>query len=398
MSKHTFERGAVSLFIVIFTALLVTTITVAFVRLMVVGQQQATMSDLSKSALDSAVAGVEDAKRAIVYCTGSGAGVGTPACDKFTNTLADGTHCNTLQLAEIAGSPDDEEVLIKQNEGDEMLQQAYTCVKVKLNTLDVVGRLTPDTTRLIPLDATTKFDTVDVEWFSQKDLVTVNQSDSSAGDATIDLGLDAKLPKKADWQPNRPALMRVQLIQFGSNFKLSDFNSGTSENMNNATLFLMPSRVGAPNDSVNFTYDIRKSHTSGALQQIACEQNFSSVSTNGRLYACKAKIKLPNPIGATDGNSRRAFLRINALYAPNTSYRVSMSDATNPVTFRNVQPLVDSTGRANDLFRRVQSRIEFNGSSIPYAEAAIDLTGSLCKTFLVTDDEKDFAPGTCTDS
>ncbi len=59
------QRGAVSIFAVVFSALLLTILTVGFIRLMVSAQQRAINNDLSQSAYDAALAGVEDAKRAV---------------------------------------------------------------------------------------------------------------------------------------------------------------------------------------------------------------------------------------------------------------------------------------------------------------------------------------------
>lgn len=390
MSKRN-ERGAVSLFVVIFAALLITTITVAFVRLMLQGQQQATMNDLSKSALDSAYAGVEDAKRAIVayrqHCVIGGNGVGTDECNMLTAALTGESTCDTIQRSGIPGVSGEKEILVKQTEGDEALQQAYTCVKVQLNTPDYVGSLPPNTSRLIPLKSTGPYNQVYVEWYSQDDL---QNADSGTG---IDLADNTKLPRMADWPKNRPSLLRVQLIQYGGSFNLSDFDKEQNGQMNSATLFLMPSSVGR--DTVSFADDVRQSHTSGALQQIRCKQNFSMNSTDGQ-YACGAFIQLPEPIGGNPAN-RQAYLRISQIYNPNTTFRVCLQDCdpSNTVMFSAVQPIVDSTGRANDLFRRIQARVELEGSSIPPVEAAVDITGSLCKTFLVTDRPEDFTPGSC---
>lgn len=394
---RTKQQGAVSLFVVIFSALLITTITVAFVRLMTQNQMQASLNDLSKSALDSAYAGIEDAKRALVTykrdCTGTGPSVGSQECLDLVRILEGEQRCETLQEAGIAGSTGDKEVIIKQAEGDEALQQAYTCVKIQLNTENYVGSVAQNTSRLIPLKAEGPFNEVKLEWYSQDDLRDSEDDTDSEGVTTVNLATDMKLPKLADWPSNRPALLRVQLVQFGNSFNLSDFDRDADGTTNNLTLFLMPSEAGL--QVVNFISDDRRSTngTPDAFKPVSCKTDFSSVSNYD--YACEVTLQLPNPVGESDGNNRRAYLRVSQIYNPSMSYQVSLANNSVRTNFKAVQPVVDSTGRANDLFRRVRAHIDMETSNIPPLESAIDVSGSLCKTFLVTDRPEEFNPGDC---
>jgi hypothetical protein len=389
------QKGAVSLFLVIFVALLIVTIATAFIRIMIQDQMQATANDLSKSALDSANAGVEDAKRAIVEYYRPDSDTGKPNC----STIATGVNrrCDDLRSALFGDTtpPNDGwtsgcqatknagvatltngEVLVKSNNADDdQLNQAYTCIKVQMNPSDNVGALTPGTSRFIHLKTkdNAPFTKVKIQWYSLTQGQTLD----------LDGSVPYELPKT--WPANRPAVVRAQLLQYRSNFQLSNFDTA-GINKNNLTSFLLPSSTPGLNTAA-FSNDFRQDQTSGAPQQVSC-----SLATTNR-YACEVTIDLPCAADPctdypTQNNDRDAYLKISQYYsAANTDYRISMinNDGTE-VRFADVQPVVDSTGRANDIFRRIRSRIDLGVSSIPNPEATVDVTRSLCKEFVVTND------------
>jgi len=366
------QKGAVSLFVVIFATLLITIITISFAKLMTSDQQQATTSDLSQSAYDSAQAGVEDAKRALLnymsVCSSAG-----PACDTARSNI-DSSECN-VSLTGIA-TPQNGEVMVQQSVGDQSLDQAYTCVTIARNTDDYKGVLQANDSRIIPLTGTSAFDRVLIEWYTAGDMQDPSQVDLKA--------TGTPLLSQSSWLVDKPSIMRTQIMQFGNGFKLTDFdNSATGSNAN--TLFLYPVGVkGTANTNVDEKTvagrDTRQTPT-GSPVPISCSGNIS-----GGGFACRAQLILPTPV---NGGDRTAFLRLTSLYNK-ANFRVSLKNGNNLVQFNNVQPQIDSTGRANDLFRRVQTRVEFGDPGFPYPDAAVQTTSSVCKNFLVTDNEADY--------
>ena len=388
------QRGAVSIFVVIFAALLITIVTVSFVRIMVNDQNQATNSDLSQSAYDSALAGVEDAKRALLRYQ-SICQTGTQVeCDEAGSRISSNTCNAVVRYGDVIGSDSEGEattgvgeIRIQQSTtaNDEALEQAYTCVTVDLETPDYVSSSSSNISRLIPLRATEEFNTVTIEWFSRDDLGTSTTSTS----VNLLSGISSPMPLRqtSSWPVDRPPLLRTQLMQYGDSFTLEQFDymSGSESNAN--TIFLYPTSASAANTSTSFAArDQRRTSPTGQTPAdisadtplpVRCR---ASLASGG--YSCQIDLTLPAPIG---GGDRTAYLRLTPLYNT-THFRVSLANGSRDVDFDGVQPIVDSTGRANDLFRRVQSRVDMEDTTFPYPEGAIDLSsGDLCKNFAVTD-------------
>lgn len=379
------QNGAVSLFIVVFTALLLTVVTVGFIRIMVQNQQQATAVDLSKSAYDSAQAGVEDAKRAILQYESACASGDTINCNTDKANL-DSTDCNVALSGVV--TPQNNEVKVQQSTGDiTSFDQAYTCVKVVLNAPNYQATLNQDTSKLIPLFGVSDFDSIRIDWFSANDLQAPTKD---VNVPTVAEG--TPLLTQSSWisttSPNRPSIMRAQLMQVGSSgFNLSDFNGATNNTgiSDVNTLFLYPSAIIAP---TTFPPQITfASNTRQAPSQPTAVHCNSTLTLGG--YACSATIGLPSPIG---GGTRTAYLNLTSLYRT-SSYQVTLLSNNTPVSLNAVQAAVDSTGRANDLFRRVDSRVETVDGVYP--QAAVDASGDFCKNFSVTDNPADYT-NTCT--
>ncbi len=363
--SHQSERGVVSIFVVIFSALLITIVTVGFVQLMIRNQQEASTADLSESAYDSAMAGVEDAKRALVRYDDCLINPSGQDCDAIRQAL-DGTDCSAVArgIDPSIISSDYRGTTV----GDSTLNQVYTCAKLILDTVDYIDELTRDAQHVIPIKAVGGFSKIQVEWAGR---------DDASEEGTFTFGTaDLTLPTNDnDWQLNRPAIVEIQLMQLKADLGALDSD--------HRTLALYPIPASSIVTEIPFDSDVRQGSLNGP-RGVGCQEDLITSD-----YSCLARLPLPANFDAT----RPTYLRIATRYNK-ADYRVSMLDSSNnPVRFDNVQPEVDVTGRAGDVFRRVSARIS-PGAGL-YPEAAIDISGNLCKTFFVTGHPEYYQSGEC---
>lgn len=369
-TRHNYSRakqtGLVSLFVVIFAAVLFSIVAVSFAALMNREQRRSGDDELSQSAYDSAMAGVEDAKRVIAAAQPN---------NNADQAIRSG-QCNTVRRAGLAGADttSNDPVIVQSSAGTGTdLLQAYTCVIISLESDDYEVELeTPNQSVLVPLFASGPFSTVEIEWHTE-----TSQIDRVCGQqwpASIDIN---RLCAEQAWgnPATTPAMMRSQFIIPQRPLNVNDLDLSPAGN----TLFLYPDIGGTVPSVISLDRFVDGNGvTSGSNHQTAgatCDNAVLFVGT----YRCKAVVNLGSIVPASNP---MAFLRLTSLYGP-TKANVTLRDATGIVKFNGAQPVVDSTGRANDLYRRVEARLG-RAPVVSYPENAVDLTGSLCKNFWVS--------------
>ena len=146
------KKGMASLYLVAFTTLLLGIVTMSFTSIMINERKEASNSDLSQSAFDSALAGIEDAKTAILMyetCSGTNAPTsitvnkGTRNCAAISAAMSEGlkkNDCDTIQKVISGDKNKTGEVKISED-----LDQAYTCVPISEASPTYQSTLTENT-------------------------------------------------------------------------------------------------------------------------------------------------------------------------------------------------------------------------------------------------------------
>lgn len=415
MKRHYIKSksGAASFYVVAFSALILTIVAVGFAAVIISEIERASNDDLSQSAYDSALAGIEDAKLAFYNyqsCIDNSTSVIHPTTPDGDNNITcseivywmENPDCDMVaHILGRIGETEEGEVLVKeQSESGSNMQQAYTCVKVKTSLTDYRGTLTSDNaTRVVrvKLDgvSASAIEKVKVSWYSDDGLTDLRFANFNGGVTFRPLNDAIAVPPT----------IAVQLIQTAQSFTMEQFDETSSGATNRGSVILVPT-----NDTTRARQSLADNYIGaydGTSNNISPSQFVKSndktvknlpyaVYCNkdlGTEFVCTTWLNLPNPIGGARSDETFTFVLSTPYQQPSTDFSLEFycadgvkcgedSETIETEGYESlarvdgVQINIDSTGRANDLYRRVEARLESNDINFPYPLYALELLDS----------------------
>lgn len=439
-----FRKGAASFYIVAFSTLILVIVAASFAMVILSEVTRTSNDDLSQSAYDSALAGVEDAKLAFsnyqrcvidhpgivdrvrnlshdqvinadnnITCDEIVWWMLNPDCDMVGHILgrygenAQGEVEVTDTLSSV-GSGKDEAVT---------MNQAYTCVQIRTDLEDYRATLTTSSqTRMVKVafdsaEVADQIKAVRVSWYSNRADTKHEYSNFVAPPLAQETWV--AFQPATTMRVSTPPTLEVQLIQTaGMYFNLGSFDVARNGQTNRATVYLVPNNdknavassvdtdyyLGAYNGSMNLVSAAQVAKTNDRTIKnrpfgVYCDDTESE-------FACTTVLNLPRPIGGdAERRSNDTFMMALSLpyKQPDTDFSLEFcltencaGDASTTIAgIQNSQVVIDSTGRANDLVRRVEVRLESADTSFAYPYYAIqlldnDADSSLNKAMTVT--------------
>lgn len=406
-----FKKGAASYYIVAFSTLILVILSTSFAMVIISEISRTSNDDLSQSAYDSALAGTEDAKVAYANyrrcvevdkkaARSKPTGTGPITCEEIIWWME---HPDCYMVGHILGKiPKDAEEEVKV--GGEIVaagsketttNQAYTCTKINTNLYDYRSTITAYK-KIQTFKASSghnSFNNVDklrISWYSVRSDVKLTWANFS--------GYRVRFPKLSDGTIAVPPTIEVKIMQTAERWRMSDFDLVEGNNTDRATMYFVPTNnvnMASKGDYANFIgiYDGRTNYVTA--DKVAKTNNryvenksfltYCEADASAEFY-CTAEIELPGVIGGRRSNDTFMVSVSLPYQQPDTDFSVellcrngtSCTDAVpanngasdNITKITNSQISIDSTGRANDLYRRVETRLETAdtnyGSKYPY--------------------------------
>ncbi len=419
------KKGMASLYLVAFTTLLLGIVTMSFARVMISEKREASNSDLSQSAFDSALAGIEDAKTAIIMyeiCLNKtdddSVGSNNVKCGDvktwMTNSFKTG-YCDAVKkiLNNDPGATGEVEI-------SEKLNQAYTCVPIANDAPTYRSVLNEDTrSRVIPAkiekaaDGSSQYDKVvgiELQWFTPESNADAQESvrymiaDATAANPIPLLSKEAAMD---NIDGKAAPILTFELFQTDSSFTMAelDLNNENNTGTDHAMIMLYPNDTEANGEKGTFVSAQNLLDASNKSNQAALNASLNYGDSvvpkivscgyrNSGEARCRATIQFPATYNGGARAEQTFLFRVSLPYgSPQTDFSIKPcleiigEECTKYANFTGAQYIVDSTGRASTLYRRIIARIETAPKFI-FPEYAIQVSGNnstIEKNFWVTE-------------
>lgn len=393
--KTKFKQGVASFYIVAISTLILLVVVMSFAAIIVSQIERTSNEDLSQSAYDSAIAGVEDAKlaynnyRNCIALYGKD-GSGDPTCAGTVRTvksLIEEQSCDVV--ADILGRDNSggQGVLVQEStNGGNNMQQYYTCTKLSTLLKDYQGELnSSQQTKVIKVKLedgipTGNITQVKINWYDGESSNNYQYTNFKNGNVVFPSVI-------TEPQTATPPTISVAMVQTAESFSLSDFDTTIGTQTDRGMVYLVPTRTvneaqsSVENNHIGTIDNVIKSEAmlkSNDKTSINLPYTvFCNPSVNSG-YMCSATIELPSPVGGARNNDTFMFVVSLPYGKPSTSFSMEFLcgggncghfDAEGnridggTAYLDGVQVEIDSTGRANDIYRRVWTRLDAEADS-----------------------------------
>lgn len=414
-----FKKGAASFYIVAFATLILVVVASSFAIVIISEVSRTSNDDLSQSAYDAALAGVEDAK--LAYSNYRTCLEKQPS---YNDALTGDARVNCQDIVYWMRHPDCDMVghilgrIGKNEKGEVLIQEttatsgnssnnineAYTCAMIETSLGDYRASLSSSNLYQVVkvnLDKGVRaadIEKVKISWYSNREGSVYNFTNVLP--TTNRVAFQSTNATKAATPPT----LAVSLIQTANAFTLDQLNGKNSGvKTDRATMYFVPTNnmtmaknslkdnyAGLYDGSINKITSTQIASTNDHMKDLPfvvfCNPNSSEE------FLCSVTMTLPEPIGGDRSDETFMFTVALPYGGPDTDFALEFickngnacSTITNPdgsttasdvAKVDGVQVVIDSTGRANDLYRRVEMRLETEDATFTYPQYAIQVLG-----------------------
>ncbi len=323
------QAGMVAIMVTLILMIVISLIVLGFAQISRRNQRQSLDRQLSTQAFYAAETGVNDAAELIKTAVGNGTAVAAkPDCAS--------TGGGFYTLTPVIDAASDVE---------------YTCLTVDPTPATLVYSSVGTTGTVVPLIAESgTISKVTLTWQSKDS----GSTPANNCPASVNSVFSAVLPWTCGY-----GVLRFDLVPTAGSLSFAGLQSATM------TSFLVPLRPGSVGSANPIAYT-----TGGGNNKLGV------VCSN---TDCSYSITFAAP-------QSQYYMRVSSLYK-DVSLQITASDGSgSAVSIQGAQAVIDSTGKAQDVLRRIQVRVPLAGSSSNLlSDYAIQSNEAVCKRFSVMD-------------